>query len=521
MTTDFFPREQQPQMIDWCLSRPVSGLFALPGKGKTGVTLKVLDQWMTEGSSRGALLIAPIRVCSITWPNQIEKWTHSAWMKFAHLRTPEGLQAWKDGSADIYLVNPEQLASYEVKRICQTCRVKCAACKGRGKIEGKTCEACKGMKSVNQPGKASKDCEKCKGKWMQKTSRVGLSEKLFKGQKTIPVDTFIWDELSLACNPENKSVESLRPYLPMFKQRLSLTGTPVPNDYRDLFAETRLMDDGARFGVSSHRFRQIYFEQDRWSPYVYTIRPGAKEKIEEKISDIFLVVKEDSDNLPAACIHDVEIDLPSGARKQYALLEKQLLLEISKPGALKGQIVGTSAATLSIKLRQIVSGSVYDEKRNVHRIHDAKIEALKKLRKKHAKEPMLVITEFMHEMDWILQEIPGAKRFHEKDMDAWQRGEISLWVSHKKSLSHGIDGLQTSSRILVWFTLGHSNQSYVQTNKRIHRPGQTLETIIYRILWPNSIEDAVVESLKEKDEGERGLLAALNNLQRMRKLTPL
>lgn len=527
----FVPRDSQPQMIDWCLSRPAAGLLAEPGGGKTGVTLMVLDHLMTEGSSRGALICAPIRVCSITWPNQVEKWDHSSWMKVAHLRTPEGMQAWHDGSAHIYLVNPEQLPSYVIKRACPACREKCKPCNGKGtescqdcggkgQVKRKKCTTCAGKRSVTCTTCKGKrynktiqgECPKCRDKWMVTSRRVGLAEKLFKGKKGIPVDTFVWDELSLAINHSSKAPNSLRPYLPMFKQRIGLTGTPVPNSYMDLFAQSRLLDDGARLGTFFTHFRTRYFEQEPYKEYSYILRPGAKDRIDEKLSDLFLVVDPPGDDRPPCSTEDVEIALPSAALKDYKTLEKELLLELET-----SSIVTPNAAALATKLRQIVSGSVYDENREVHPIHNEKIEALRKIRKKHPGQSILLLTAFIHETNRILAEFSDAVDFHEKHVPAWQRGEIQLLTSNPKSLSHGIDGLQLGGHIVVWFSPTYSWQDYVQTNKRIDRPGQTTPTIIYRIIGKNTIDEAIVEAVRDKLDGEKGFKAALKNLQQLRR----
>ncbi len=533
MSDLYIPRQEQPRMIEWCLSRDRSALFATPGKGKTAVVLTVLDELMATGASRGALIVAPIRVCSITWPVQVAKWSHTKWMKVAHLRTPEGLKAWDEGSADIYLVNPEQLPSYEIRRSCPACMTKCVACKGKGKIttgtgrniRSETCQSCLSLRYVPNAAEIARKaagipCPKCGGRWMTKVKRTGLAEKMFRKRKEIPVDTFVWDELSLACNHAAKSVASIRPFLPMFKQRIGLTGTPVPNSYLDLFSQINLLDDGQRLGAAFTRFRSTYFEQEPYKEYSYVIRPGAKEAIDKKLSDLCLVVTGDDDDLPASCTHDIEVTLPAEAKKQYATLEKQLLLELKRSNLTEATVVASSAATLSIKLRQLVSGLVYSEDREVLHVHDAKLDALKKLRKKHGTEPILVLTEFIHETDAILAGVSGARKFHEKDIGAWQRGEILTWVANPRSMSHGIDGLQVGGRIICWFTLGYSNQAYVQTNKRIHRPGQTADTLIYRLICSNTIDDAVVAALSEKEGTERGLMAALRNLQTLRENTP-
>lgn len=447
MSEEFKPFYYQPAMIDWCMKRKSSALFVSPGKGKTVCTLKVIDGLISAGLSRGVLIVAPLRVCSITWPMQIARWNHSSWMKIAQLRTKEGIQAWEDGSADVYIINSEMLLNKE--------------------------------------------------------------EVLFK-RKILPVNTIVIDELSLAKNPSSKRFKVLRKHLKKFEYRIGLTGTPVPNDYLDLYGQIKLLDDGQRLGKSFSAYKNEFFYQADFMGYSFKLRHGAKEQIDKLLSDLCLVIIGDDNDLPASSVMDVPVVLPAEARKKYRELEKELLIEIKDK-----EIVALNAATLCGKLLQITGGAVYGEEKEIIHIHDAKIDALKKLRKQHGTEPILVLTAFKHESARILAAIDGAEMFDEKRLDAWQRGEIHTWVADPRSLSHGIDGLQQSGRIAVWYTLTYSNETYLQTNARLIRTGQSAETLIYRLVSTNTIDDAVAEALREKTNIQSGLMGALKALQTM------
>jgi hypothetical protein len=181
-----------------------------------------------------------------------------------------------------------------------------------------------------------------------------------------------------------------------------------------------------------------------------------------------------------------------------------------------GEITAPSAGVLVNKLLQLTSGAVYDEDRKVLPVHDAKLDALRGLLAKHSNEPVLVLCAFKHESARILAAIPHAQMFNEHDMDAWQDGKLPVWVADPRSLSHGIDGLQKSCRIAVWCSLTYSHETYVQTNARLIRTGQTAETIIYRIICPGTIDDAVAEALRDKSDTQSGMLHAVRALQLMR-----
>lgn len=483
MTAEFQPFDYQEIMRSWMRERKVGAYFCSPGLGKTVVTLDWLDWLFTTGRSRGALIVAPLRVGLITWPNQVARWNFCSWMQVADLRTPQGQEAWFKGEANIYICNFEMLASREVMLKCKPC-------------DGKGCDACE-----QKGSKVRKD--------------FGLVHKLIKAlhrkKKPLPVDTLIVDELSIAKSHNSKRINALRAYNDHFTYRLGLTGTPVCNSYLDLFSQIRLLDNGERFGTVFGQFREDYFEKSDYHGYKWQAKLGSKEEIDRKISDLALVMlSSDYLDLPTTSTEDVMVPIPMAALKAYKILEKEMLVELET-----GEVTAFSAAALCTKLLQFTGGASYDENKEVHFVHDAKLKALKDLRKKHGKEPMLVLTAYKHENARVLEAIPGARMFNEKDLGEWQKGKIHTWVANPASLSHGIDGLQKGGRIAVWYTQTYSNEKFLQTNARLIRTGQTAETIIYRLLVPKSIDEAVAEALRRKDDEQTGCLEALKALQKL------
>jgi len=450
MTETFEPFNYQIPMMEHLLANDRAALFVSPGKGKTVVTLTALDVLATCGQLRGALIVAPLRVCSITWPAQVARWAHTSWMRVVNLRTAEGLQAWLDGTADIYLINSELLPN-----------------------------------------------------------RLPL---MFPKKKTFvcPVDTLVIDELSLAKNPQSKRFKALHKHLGAITRRWGLTGTPIPNNYLDLWMQVRMLDDGNRLGKTFASYKAEHFYAADYMGYTFKLVTGHKEQIDRRLSDLALVMVGDPSDLPSSSIIDIPATLPPAARRQYKTLEKEMLAEIAD-----GEITAPSAGVLVNKLLQLTSGAVYDEDRNVLLVHTAKLDALRTLLDKHRGEPVLILTAFKHESARILDAIPEARMFDEMLLGEWQDGRIPVWVADPRSLSHGIDGLQKSCRIAIWCSLTYSHETYVQTNARLIRTGQTAETIIYRIIAPGTIDDAVAEALRDKSDTQTGMLHAVRALQRM------
>ncbi len=325
------------------------------------------------------------------------------------------------------------------------------------------------------------------------------------------VEGLLVHNCSFAKNPSSKRINALRLHSHHFKYRWGLTGTPIPNSYLDVFAQTRLIDDGERFGRGFEAFRSRYFESD-YMGFKYTLRPGAKEQIDEKLKDLALVLRSsDFLKIPDTQVIDEEVALPPAARSAYQKLEKDLLLQLER-----GEIVALNAASLVAKLMQITTGVVYDAERGVHEIHEAKITALAAIRKRHKSEPILVLTAYQHEQDRLLRAMPDAVKFHEDRIPDWQKGKIKLFVANPGQMSHGIDGLQDGGRIVAWMTPTFSQEKTIQTNARLARTGQGEETIVYRIIAKGTVDEAVMEVLRDKEENQNGAFEALKNLQRLK-----
>jgi len=481
----FTPLEHQHLAIDWLKVREVAALFAGMGLGKSASVLAAFDWLLKDGQGKGLLIIAPLRVATLTWPHEVEKWSNFRYMKVVCLRTKEGLKAWEEGTADIYTLNYESLPKF---------------CKNQ--LKGMTPE-------------------------------------------DMPVDTVAWDELSKAKNPGSKRVNGynrpakgpdgeplkrinrlgnevivkervhgFRDFRHLFKRHWGLTGTPCPNSYLDLFAQIRLLDNGDRLGTAFTNFQKAYFEPDNaYSQYPkFVIRKGAEKFIEARVADIALTLRsEDWLDIPPTVTEDIEIKLPPAGRKVYKELEKEFLTLLEDQGL---EVVAVNQGALIQKLLQATSGAIYDENKKVGVVHDAKIKALIKLQK-DIDEPLLVATQFTHEQTRILAACPGAELFNDESLKRWQGGKIKFLVAHPLSIGHGVDGLQHGGRSTCWFTPTWSNELYNQWNARLARTGQTEETFVYRLTVPGTFDDAALEVVREKGKNEKGFLAAIKNLQEL------
>lgn len=428
----------QEQMRDYLLAHDRAFACVGVGLGKTASTLSAIHELFLDGAIRATLVVAPLRVAVLTWPNEIAKWDQFSWMRVEVLRGQK-----PSGRADLYVINYEQLQNLDSLAFC---------------------------------------------------------------------DLVVFDEITRAKNPSSERIKHLRPLLGQHR-RWGLTGTPRPNSLLELFAQVRLLDDGKHLGKSFDLFKRTFFAPIDYNEYEWAPKPGAEGHVYKRIADITLTLRtSDYLNLPDAEVEDLEIPLPALARGIYKKLERDLLAQL-----MGKDIVAVNAAVLVNKLLQVTGGSVYSEDKEVLDVHPGKINLLKRLLVELKDEHVLVFTNYVHERERVCKAIGGtdASTFSGDIEGAWNQGDIKYLVADPCSLGHGLN-LQGGGRTIVWFSPNYSRELYDQANGRLFRKGQTQAVKIYRLVCSATIDEVVLETLREKGEGQSAMLQILTNFQKLK-----
>ena len=454
----FTPAPPQKLFIRHLLTHPVAYGAVGMGVGKTASVLYALKELIEEGESKGALIVAPLWVTNLTWMMEPKEWDEFKHLRVANLRTEIGRYAYLNGKADLYLCNYEFLP-----------------------------------------------------KLVELTKRRG---------GTVPYDTVVWDEATRAKNHSSVRINAYRKGMPVVERNWAMSGTPAPNGLMDLFAQIRLIDGGQRLGRSFTHFKQSYFHATDYMQYNWELNAGAKETIEAKISDITLTLLSEDwlTDVPPPVFDDVEVKLPDELMRDYRKLEKDMLLELSNG---KTITAGAAAAVLT-KLMQFTGGAIYDEEKKWHHVHDAKIEAVRKIRK-HTKTPVLVLQMYQHEITRLREAFPDAEFFaDEKSMLAkqdmlrrWNRKEIPMLVCHPASAGHGLN-LQHGGHTLIYYSLTYSHEFYEQAIKRLVRRGQKETVTVHRLMCPGTVDETIASVLADKKGNESRLFSALKRLESAR-----
>lgn len=340
-----------------------------------------------------------------------------------------------------------------------------------------------------------------------------LHSKLTRMQRyEFPFDMVVYDESTAVKSHSTQRFKKLRTLIRLFKRRVILTGTPAPNSLLDLWSQYYLLDEGERLGKSQYSFKTKYFFQADYHGYDWQPYPNSAADIGESVSDITMRLKaQDYLEMPDLIHNRIVWSMSPAVESKYKEFEKHYIASIRDE-----TVTAVNAASLSGKLRQFVSGFVYNENKEAVSAHNEKIKVLEEIVDGSPAENILVAIQFRHEYELIKAKFPkapviygGMSQNKTKELIIrWNKCDLPLLVVHPASIAHGVN-LQEGGRMLVWFGIPWSYEHYGQMLGRLHRQGQQKPVLNNFILAKNSVEERVVEALEKKGQTEASFLKSL------------
>ncbi|WP_031538048.1 DEAD/DEAH box helicase [Bacillus sp. MB2021] len=441
------PYHYQAYATQWIIDKKKSALFLEMGMGKSVSTLTAILELMYDYFDVAkVLVIAPLRVASTTWEEEIEKWDHLKELRISKVLGSEKQRVsalYK--KADIYIVNRENV-TWLVERF---------------------------------------DSD-----W--------------------PFDMVVIDELSSFKSSKAQRFKSLKKVRPFIKRLVGLTGTPAPNGLIDLWPQIYLLDGGERLGKTVTGYREKYFLPDKRNQmivYTWKLKEGAEDSIYERLSDICVSMKaKDYLDLPERMDNVIPVELPKKAKEQYEVLEKELILSIEETDVLAGSAAVLANKLLQMANGAVYDEDgevkqIHDEKLKAL---DELIETaggkpvLVFYGYQHDKDRLL-----KH-----LKKLKPRLLQSDQDIKDWNQGKVQVLLAHPASAGHGLN-LQTGGNIIIWFGLTWSLELYQQANARLWRQGQKQTVVIHHIIAKDTIDERVMKVLEDKDVSQAALIEAV------------
>ena len=452
----FRPYEYQQTAIKWIIDNPRCGLFLDMGLGKTVSTLTAMQQLMDDCEISRTLVVAPKKVAETTWTTEAQKWDHLKSLKVAKVMgTEKQRKLALAEKADVYVIGRDSFV------------------------------------------------------WL-----VGI----FGGM--LPFDVLVIDELTSFKSSKSNRFKAMRMATPTAKRVIGLTGTPAPNGLIDLWAQMYCIDMGERLGRSVTKYRETYFETHKWNNIIVrcNVKKGYDEVIRKKIADICLSMQaKDYLQLPDLINHTIKVQLSTATMQAYTKFEREKVLQFQdEHQGETANVLAQSAAGLMNKLSQFANGAIYDEDRNVHNVHDEKLDRLAEIIEAANGSSVLVFYQYKHDAARIAEKFKGYRvkvYTDEKQLIEWNAGQVDILLAHPASTAFGLN-MQDGGHYIVWLGTGWNLELYQQANARLHRQGQQYPVQVYNLVCSGTVDERAVTALENKKGVQQGLLDSLNYLIR-------
>ena len=448
------PYEYQRTAMQWILDHKRCGLFLDMGLGKTVSTLTAVQELIDDCEVSRVLVVAPKKVAETTWTTEAQKWNHLKTLRVAKVMgTEKQRRLALEQKADIYVIGRDSFV------------------------------------------------------WL-----VGI----YGGM--LPFDVLVIDELTSFKSSKSERFKAMRMATPTVKRVIGLTGTPAPNGLIDLWAQMYCLDMGARLGKSISKYRETYFETHKWNNIIVRcdVKKGCDDIIKTKIEDICLSMQaKDYLQLPALLTHTVKVELSPSTMAAYTKFEKDKVIEFNDAHQVEpANVLANSAAGLMNKLSQFANGAIYDDDRNVHEIHNEKLDKLAEIVEAANGSSVLVFYQYKHDVTRIMKKLKGYKVEAYKDerqLLDWNAGKIDVLLAHPAATAFGLN-MQQGGHYIVWFGTGWNLELYQQANARLHRQGQQYPVTVYKLLCANTVDERANAALDNKTGVQQSLLDSLNYL---------
>jgi SNF2 family DNA or RNA helicase len=493
---------------DFVLQRVAShngaGLWLDPGLGKTAVTLHALELLRMLDGVKTTTVVAPARVIETAWPVEIKDWGLPftwSWIKGDEAER----QAALDAKPDIYFISCESLAKAVVDNSFFGDGFKVTTANGAFvlEIDGQK----HNFDSTKKLVAAFPQCEEVLRK------RFRLREQLpnWLDRMKFRTDVLVVDEITKFKNWTASRTKYLRKLVARIPRRITLTGTPVPNNLgEDLFPQQFVLDEGKTLGTAITKFRDQWMRPCGYEGREYEMVPGLQQDFVNLISPWYLRQDIlDHLDMPALVKNEIKVKLPENARLIYKKIEREMYAQLAE-----NELVAISGGGKYNLCRQIASGSAYDPDKKVVHIHTAKVESLADLFEELNGKPLLVAYCFEHELAALLKRWPNL--VHLKNGQSlteiianWRSGKTKMLAAQCQALSHGVNGLQSGNDI-CWFSQTDQPDTRTQLEARIYRQGvRGPQVRIHYLIAEGTIEVKIKRTLDDKNATQKDVLDAI------------
>ena len=446
----YHPHKYQTYASEFIKSHNEAAVFLDCGLGKTSITLTALNDLMFDSFEfNKVLIIAPLRVAKVSWPDELKKWDHLSFLNYSLVvgTEKERIEA-LNKKADLYIINRENV------------------------------------------------------EWL-----------IEKSNYRFDFDCIVIDELSSFKNYRSKRVKSLLKVRPRVKRIIGLTGSPAGNGLMDLWAEFRALDMGKRLGRFITNYRNDYFIPDKRNNEVifsYKPLPGAEDAIYKKISDMTISMKStDYLDMPELISNEYKVYLSDKEMRTYESFKEQYVMELFDKEITAANAASLTNRLSQLANGAIYDDDkdiTYFHDKKLDALEDLIEAANGKLVLvsywfKHDLERIKTRLDKLKIAYEVISSVESIRH--------WNEGRLQVGLINPASCGHGVN-LQEGGSTIIWFGLTWSLELYEQTIARLWRQGQKSRTVVVEhIVAADTVDESILKALKTKDKTQSALIEAV------------
>lgn len=285
-----------------------------------------------------------------------------------------------------------------------------------------------------------------------------------------------------------------------------LTGTPIPNEPTDAWAQCRLISPSS-VPKYFNGFRDMTMRQV--TQYKWFAKQDALDTVHRVMQPAIRFDRADCIDLPPTTYTDRVVELTKEQSKMYKQMVAQFKAEHEG-----GQITAVNEAVKLSKLLQIVCGVAYGPDGDMVIPAQPRIDTVLEV-VEESKSKVIVFVPLTGALNALAEQIGkhytvsvvhgGVSKSARDDIfhDFMQPNGAKVLIAQPGTMAHGLS--LTIADTICWYAPTNSAETYQQANARIVRPGQKRNTLIVRIQG-SEVERRMYERLERRESMQGTLL---------------
>lgn len=297
------------------------------------------------------------------------------------------------------------------------------------------------------------------------------------------------------------------------RKAFGLTGTPIPNNPTDAWAQCRLLVPD-KVPAYFNRFKDQVMRQV--TNFLWVPRKDALSVVEDAMQPAIRFSREECVDLPPCTFVTRQVELTPPQKKAYKEMLTKLKAELEG-----GDVLAVNEAVKAQKLIQICAGALYGDDREVLEVDvRPRLEVVNEIVEEAGTKVIVfvpfvssvaTVSNYLKAQGHTVECIHGSVGKSERDriFTAFQKTpDPRVLVAIPGAMSHGLT--LTAASTIVWYAPITSADTFTQANGRITRPGQKQNQLIVMVEG-SDIERKYYARLEKKQNTQGTLLEAIRS----------